>query len=365
MGGTAVAQSESEEAEYLDLFVSGSEGYHTFRIPSLVLTPNGTVLAFIEGRRAGSSDTGDIDLLMRRSEDGGATWKATSLVWDDGPNVCGNPTAVVDEDTGRIWLFMTWNLGEDGEREIIERRAKDTRRVFLTFSDDDGNTWDPPRDITNQVKNPEWGWYATGPGVGVQIKHGSNRGRLVIPCDHSYMGVDGKYEYGSHAIFSDDHGETWEIGGVISPKMNECQVVELEKEPGSLLMNMRSYHGNSLRALSVSEDGGESWSYPVDALDLIDPVCQAAMIRFSWSDGPMGNILLFSNPASTTRDNMTVKISKDEGRSWSTIKRLHEGPAAYSSLAILPDGKVLCLFERGMNNPYEKVTLASFYLDDK
>jgi sialidase-1 len=357
------AAAQTENLEFQDLFVSGAEGYHTFRIPSLVVTPTGTVLAFVEGRRAGSGDSGDIDLLLRRSEDGGHSWKATSLVWEDGANVCGNPTAVVDEETGRIWLLMTWNLGTDTERAIIENRGEDTRRVFVTFSDDDGRTWDVPRDITRQAKKPEWGWYATGPGMGIQLKQGPFKGRLVIPCDHSYLDEEGSYEYGSHIIFSDDHGETWEIGGAITPKMNECQVVELESTPGAMLMNMRSYFGNNLRAHAESIDGGKSWSEPVEVKDLLEPVCQAALIRYSWSEDPEGNVILFSNPASTSRDNLTVKMSKDEGRSWSVVETLEEGPSAYSALAVLPGGKVLCLFERGMNNPYEKVTLATFYLD--
>ncbi len=357
------ALAQAVDLAFQDLFVSGTEGYHTFRIPSLLVTPKGTVLAFVEGRRAGQGDTGDIDLLLRRSEDGGNTWKATSLVWEDGANVCGNPTAVVDEETGRIWLLLTWNLGTDTERAIIENRGKDTRRVFVTFSDDDGRTWDIPRDITSQAKKPEWGWYATGPGMGIQLKNGPHKGRLVIPCDHSYMDDEGSYEYGSHIIFSDDNGQTWEIGGVIAPKMNECQVVELESIPGAMLMNMRSYYGNNLRAQAESIDGGNTWTKPFEVKDLIEPVCQAAILRYAWSDEPQGNLMLFSNPASTSRDNMTVKQSKDEGKTWSVVEILEEGPSAYSALAVLPGGKVLCLFERGMNNPYEKVTLATFYLE--
>lgn len=361
--GKPDAFGQVKDLEFQDLFVSGTEGYHTFRIPSLVVTKKGTVLAFIEGRKEGRGDSGNIDLLMRRSEDGGNSWKAISLVWEDGPNVCGNPTAVVDEESGRVWLLMTWNLGTDTERAIIENRGKDTRRVFLTFSDDDGLTWDAPRDITQQAKKPEWGWYATGPGMGIQLKDGPFKGRLVIPCDHSYLDEEGSYEYGSHVIYSDDNGQTWEIGGVIAPKMNECQVVEMEGTPGAMLMNMRSYRGKNLRAQSESIDGGRSWSEPVDVKDLLEPVCQAAIVRYSWSSDPDGSLILFSNPASTSRDNMTVKWSKDEGRSWSVLEVLEKGPSAYSALAVLPDGKVLCLFERGMNNYSEKVTLARFDLE--
>ncbi len=120
------------------VFVRGSEGYHTYRIPSLLVTPKGTLLAFCEGRRCGRGDSGDIDLLLKRSTDGGRTWSGQVVIWDDGGNTCGNPCPVVDRETGRIWLFMTWNLGKDRETEIIHHTSKDTRRAFVCYSDDDG-----------------------------------------------------------------------------------------------------------------------------------------------------------------------------------------------------------------------------------
>ncbi len=351
------------------LFVSGTGGYHTYRIPSLLVAKDGSLLFFVEGRKTGSGDTGDIDLLLRRSEDGGHSWSEPIVVWDDGENVCGNPSPVLDEETGEIHLLLTWNGGYDTEGDIIRKKSRDTRRVFVMKSSDHGITWSKPKDITQSTKNPEWGWYATGPGIGIQIKHGPYKGRLVIPSDHSYDDPAGQvrggpFEYGSHVIYSDDRGKTWKLGGIIRPKMNECQVVEMADGQGDLLMNMRSYFGKNRRALSVSQDGGRSWSDPEEASTLIEPVCQAALIRYSWPEDPTGDLVLFSNPASTKRENMTVKLSKDSGKTWVASKVLHAGPSAYSALAVLPNGEILCAYEKGVQHPYEEISLARLRLSD-
>ena len=192
--------------------VLGVLGSLLYRIPALVVTRTQTLLAFCEGRKNSRSDSGDIDLLLKRSTDGGKTWGETQVVWDDGPNTCGNPCPVLDETTGTIWLLLTHNPGDASEAQISEGNRGATRTVWLARSEDDGKMWTPPADITASVKSPAWGWYATGPGVGIQIQHGPHRGRLVIPCDHSSQSPDRgpAVEGGSHIIYSDDHGQTWE-----------------------------------------------------------------------------------------------------------------------------------------------------------
>lgn len=340
---------------------SGEGDYHTYRIPSVIRTMKGTLLAFCEGRKSGRGDAGNIDLLLKRSSDGGKTWSDEQVLWDDNGHTCGNPCPVVDETTGTVWLLLTHNLGTDHEADIIKKKSKSTRTVWVSHSTDDGEVWTAPRNITATTKEPSWGWYATGPGVGIQIKHGPHKGRLVIPCDHSYDDPNGRlqgggFEFGAHSIHSDDHGETWKLGGTIRPKTNECQVVELNDGKGTLLMNMRSYFGRKRRTHAISQDGGTTWSAPQDVPALIEPVCQGSIIRHRWkADGHPG-MLLFSNPASEKgRVNMTVRASFDDGKSWPVARVLHAGPAAYSCLVSLPNRDVGCLYEAGEKHAYESI----------
>lgn len=332
-----------------DIFVAGEHGYHTFRIPALVATKQGTVLAFCEGRKHGGNDSGDIDVVLRRSADGGRTWGPIQVIADDGPNTFGNPCAVVDRDTGTIWLLLTHNLGQDRESEMINQTGQGTRSVLVTYSRDEGLTWAPVKDVTEQVKRPDWTWYATGPGVGIQLRSG----RLVIPCDHIEAGTK---RYYSHVIYSGDHGKTWRIGGRAGPQVNECQVVE--RSDRTLLLNMRSYAGKQCRAIATSGDGGLTWSDVALAPELVDPVCQASVIRSEARTRTP--LLLFSNPASARREKMTVRVSVDEGLTWPVAQELHTGPSAYSCLSPLSDGSFACLYERGEKSPYEKITFASF-----
>jgi sialidase-1 len=333
------------EPEQIDVYASGSEGYHTYRIPSVIVTKKGTVLAFCEGRKKGGGDAGEIDLLLRRSTDGGRTFSPQQVVWDDEKNTCGNPCPVVDASTGTIFLLMTHNLGTDRESDIIAKKARGTRTVWLSQSTDDGQTWSAPRELSGDVKLPDWTWYATGPGAGIQLRSG----RLVVPCDH----IESPSKlYFSHMIYSDDHGETWRLGGSAGPATNECEVVE--RRDGSLLLNMRNYDRRfHSRAIATSTDGGLTWSEVSRDLALVEPICQASIRRVELPGSPGKPLTVFSNPADAgKRQRMTLRISNDDGATWPRSKVLWEGPAAYSCLAALPDGTVLCLYERGSANPY-------------
>jgi sialidase-1 len=341
------------EPGHLDfIFRSGSEGYECFRIPALVTTPTGALLAFAEGRRNGCSDTGDIDLVMKRSEDQGRTWSDLVVIRDDGPTVCGNPAPVVDRETGTIHLLSTWNLGEDHEREIIDGTSKDTRRVFVMRSEDDGITWSAPEEITQAVKKKNWTWYATGPCHGIQVKQGPFAGRLIIPCDH----IEARTKmYFSHIIYSDDHGNTWELGGTTpQDQVNECTVAELGN--GRLMLNMRNYdRSQECRKISFSGDGGITWSDIVSDTALIEPICQASLLGILKNEDNRV-YLYFTNPAHrSNRENMTLKISDDEGQTWETLAILYRGPSAYSDLVELPNGNLGCLFEAGNESPYEGI----------
>ncbi|MCX8157062.1 MAG: glycoside hydrolase [Verrucomicrobiae bacterium] len=342
------------------VFTSGQDGYHTYRIPSLVVAANGDLLAFAEGRRQGASDAGDIDLVLKRSRDGGRTWSTTQVVWDDSTHTCGNPCPVLERQTGRLYLLMTWNRGEDREAQIINQTSKDTRRVFVTHSDDHGLTWAAPREITPQVKPTNWTWFATGPGAGIQLEKGPARGRLVIPCDHIEAGTK---QYYSHIIYSDDRGQNWKLGGrTPQPNVNECEVAELSD--GRLLLNMRNYNRSQpTRQIAFSSDGGLTWTGQQHAPELIEPICQASLRRLSWPQGETPGVLLFSNPASTNRrERLTVRASEDDGRSWPWARVVDDRPAAYSCLAALPDGSGALLYEAGDKNPYQAIFFARFRL---
>jgi sialidase-1 len=264
---------------------------------------------------------------------------------------------VIDRSTGTIWMPLTRNRGDEPESQIMKGTTTEPRTVWLTKSTDDGVTWSEPVNISETTRKPHWRWYATGPGVGIQLK----TGRMVIPCDHSDHSDAKKHPYGSHVIYSDDAGASWKLGGVITDKVNECQVVELAD--GSLMMNMRCYAGKNRRAISTSKDGGLTWSEPTLDEALIEPVCQASFLRYTLADTHGRNRLLFSNPASTARVNMTVRLSYDEGKTWPVARTINPGPSAYSCLTVLPGLTIGCLYERGDRHPYEKITFARLTLD--
>ncbi|WCJ59807.1 sialidase family protein [Fontisphaera persica] len=350
------AEAASTPLLRVPVFTSGQDGYHTYRIPALLRAANGDLLALAEGRRHGAGDAGDIDLVLKRSADGGRTWSSLQVVWDDSTNTCGNPCPVVERETGRIVLLMTWNRGEDRESQIINQTSKDTRRVFVTHSDDHGRTWSPPREITAQVKPTNWTWFATGPGAGIQLEKGVHRGRLVIPCDHIEAGAK---RYYSHVIYSDDRGQIWKLGGrTPQPAVNECEVAELSD--GRLMLNMRNYNrANPTRQVAFSADGGLTWTDQRHVPELIEPICQASLRRIAWPEGQNPGALLFSNPASTNRrERLTVRLSEDDGRTWPRAQVVDPRPAAYSCLAAISPTEAAVLYEAGEKNPYEAIWLA-------
>lgn len=340
------------------IFRKGDYGYDTFRIPALLKTGSGSVLAFAEARKYSKSDTGDIDLVVRRSDDGGRSWSDMQVVWDDAENTCGNPAPVLDEESGKIILVTTWNKGTDPEADIHAKTSEDTRRVFVMTSDDDGRTWSAPREITAQAKKPEWTWYATGPCHGLQIRSGEHKGRIVIPCNHGVFKNGKAAGTLSHVIYSDDLGENWKIGGIASTG-NESTIAELED--GTLMLNMRVWKNKSVqrtdfdRDVAWSRDGGESFCRESTASGLAEPRCNASMINW-YKDGKPTSVLLFSNPDhAKKRVNMTLKQSNDNGQTWSPVYRFDGAKAAYSDLAVFDDGDVGILYECGMKSPYEKI----------
>jgi sialidase-1 len=347
----AAPRPSVEEPRFTEVYQAGEAGYHTFRIPSLIAARNGTLLAFAEARREGAADAGDIDLVVKRSRDGGRTWSAPQVVGDNGPNTFGNPCPVLDRTTGTIWLATTQNRGLDRERDIIAGTSLGTRTVWVLKSADDGDTWSAPVEITTSVKRDGWTWYATGPGVGMQTK----AGRLVIPANHAEAGTA---VHRSHIVYSDDGGAHWTLGASAGAGTNESQIVELAD--GRLLLNMRNHppKPENFRLVATSADGGRTLSEATADRALIEPPAQASLIAVRDEAAADRQRLIFANPASTKRERLTVRVSEDDGRTWPVARVVHEGPAAYSSLAALADGAIALLFERGDRTPYERITFA-------
>ena len=296
-----------------DVFVSGQDNYHTYRIPSLVVAANGDLLLFAEGRKFGSSDHDWNDIVMKRSRDGGGTWGAMTVVYGESTPAkhvtIGNPAPVVlHSEPGTIVLVA----------------CRENKAVLSLRSTDNGATWPAnATDVSAQAMGAGWSWIATGPPAGQQLESG----RLLIAADH-YLG--GGSDWGSHAMFSDDGGASWSLSNdMVGPGGgNECQAARAPN--GSLIMNQRTKLG--FRQFSWSDDNGTSWSAPItspmDKLKYAGGGCEGSTIAL-----PGSGVLAFSTPYSTKgRENMTVLTSTDSGATWTPKLNVDPGPSAYSSM---------------------------------
>lgn len=332
--------SVAEEPLFVEypLFEASAWGYHTYRIPSLTVTNQGTILAICEGRTNSARDHGDIDLILKRSTDGGKNWSKPNIIADDGEHTIGNPCPVVDRATGTIWLPF----------------SRDNQSVLLTHSTDDGRTWSKPVDITKDVLDPSWHWVGPGPGHGIQLRSG----RLLIPA---WAGVEKDVPFGatqlSYVFYSDDAGKTWQLGGAADRDLSdECEVVELAD--GTIYMNARSRQAKRRRAFAASKDGGETWSSVQFDDRLPEPSCQGSIVRIP-ANGH-GAIALASPANPQSRDTMTVRLSFDECETWPISRVVCAGSAAYSDLAVNRSGDVLLLYEA---KGYQQITLARFNVE--
>ena len=338
------------------LFVGGTDGYAKYRIPSLLVAANGDILAFCEGRRDGPSDSGQIELVCKRSSDHGATWSAQRVIVTEPEMTCGNPCPVLVRETGEIVMALTKNRA-DGPESMI-RQGQAPRTAWTMRSADHGRSWSAPEEITAQVKCSSWQWYATGPGHGLQLASG----RLVIPCDHSVMKVADKARGGSHLIYSDDQGRTWHIGAILSLPGNESCV--LQCDDGSLYLNCRTNATIGVRTWGRSYDDGLSFLEEGLHEELIEPRrynggCQASLLQVPAPTG-QGTWMLFCNPATdeAVRRRLAIRVSTDQGRTWDGGIVVHEGPAGYSDLALTGDGSLLCLYEQGDDYYHDRIALA-------
>lgn len=333
-----------------DVFLRGKDGYHTYRIPTMVVTSKGTVLLFCEGRKNSRRDGGDIDMLLKRSEDGGRTWSKQMVLLDEGPGRVGNSCAIVERDTDIVHLLFTRGGGQC---------------FFHTKSTDEGKTWsklvassDVPAEKEYRKTNFLKGFGGSPVYIGAGPVHGIQLagGRLIAP---SYVGrtVDSKRVGNCTTIYSDDGGKTWAPGGLVPNELAGGECTMVVRSDGSFMMNMRT--GSGYRAISTSSDGGVTWSKAVLDKNLPEPGCQASIIRLNKKE------ILFLNPASHwkggfnlwARRKMTLRLSQDDGRTWPYARMLNEGLAGYSDMAVTRDGKVLCVFENGTNDYCENITV--------
>ncbi len=364
LGGRLAAS----EPDVTDVFVPKSDGFKSIRIPSLVVSPKGTLLAFAEGRAA-NADQAKNELVLKRSADGGRTWGPLAVVADGGERSLNNPCTVVERENGLVLLmYQAYPAGVPERSDKIQTGFDCDLivRNYVVTSADDGATWSPPRDITRQTKRPEKvTTMAVGPGIGIQLRHGPHAGRLLFPFNEGPYG-----QWNIYAVFSDDKGQSWTMGDIAPGGMvdapggrkasdvNEVQFVELKD--GSIRANARRWAGTPFRKTCVSKDGGLTWSKVEEAPELRDPSCMGSIFRYTEpADGGKSRIL-YSGPQSTRRENGTVFVSYDEGATWPVKRVLGAGPFAYSVLAKLPDGAIGCLYEA---DRMKRIVFARFTLD--
>jgi sialidase-1 len=340
-------------------FRAGREGYASFRIPAVVATRTGTLLAFCEGRVGSANDHGHIDIVLKRSADGGRTWGPLQVVANNGADLAGNP-APVTLDTGRVLLVHVRSAATASEDALLRGKVKaaDGRRVWVQHSDDDGLTWSAPQEITAQVKKAGWRWYATTPGHGLQL----GSGRVVVPGNHTLPpsgtdnGTEAKYNSG-HCLLSDDRGATWYLGYVdenTNGYVNANETTAAELPDGRVYFNTRNDSpspGN--RADAHSLDGGRTLVKPFrPQAGLVTPVVQGSLLQLRDPD-----LLLYSGPADPEfRALMTVRASADGGTTWRPVHTVDGLPAAYSDLVRVDTTTVGLLYETGDFGAYETIT---------
>lgn len=360
--------------EETTVFQKGENGYQCFRIPAIVKAPDGHLLAFAEGRKKDCNDFGDIDILMRISSDNGQTWGPLQIVADNGESLAGNPAPVFDL-TDRAFrsgrLFLLYNTSTVSENNI--RKGQGIREVWYKTSTDNGTTWSEGVNITTQVNRPnkpevnpaytfseDWRWYANTPGHALQLRKGRNKGRIFVAANHTAGPLQPQFREGrAHGFYSDDHGKTWKLTPDVDyASSNESTAAETSD--GNLLMNSRNQSGDAKnRLLSFSKTGGASWEPVRIATDLPDPVCQGSMLDYQPRRGK--RVLLFSNlnhPKS--RENLTVRVSTDDGKSWSAGQVIYSGPSAYSDLVIQQDNNIGVLYEK---DKYARIVYHRFSYD--
>ncbi|HEY6954928.1 MAG TPA: sialidase family protein [Flavisolibacter sp.] len=358
------------------VFISGNDGYKTFRIPAIISSPNGDLLAFCEGRVNGAGDFGHVNIVMKRSSDNGKSWGTLQVIAENGALQAGNAAPVVDltdpaYPKGRIFLF--YNTGNNQESEV--RKGNGLREVWYKTSTDNGQTWSEAVNITTQVHRPkqpqvnasynfseDWRGYANTPGHAMQFQSGIHKGRIFVAANHSAGAPQKQFtDYEAHGFYTDDHGKSFHIGATVDvPGSNESMATELSA--GKLMMNSRNQKGDiRARIVSISSDGGATWDTSYFDQTLIDPVNQGSILTIGKKHGK--NVIAFCNAADANRrDNLTLRISYDDGKTWtkSFVVDKSEGNTkgdftAYSDLVKMGKSKIGILYER---NGYKEIVFS-------
>jgi sialidase-1 len=351
------------ELEKVELFQAGQDGYSIFRIPGLVVTPKGTIIAYCEARKT-TSDWGEIDILLRRSTDGGATWSPPARVADMPADAVRNAYAPKKVPSDRAITLNNPVAIADRSGAVHLLYCVEYARCFYRRSDDDGVTFSEPVEITGAFEPMraahDWKVIATGPGHGIQLRSG----RLLVPVWISLGTLNGHGDSRVATIYSDDGGKSWKAGEVLPASENfesPNETAAAELSDGRVMLNIRHpAKPPAFRGVTTGRSGIGEWEPVRFDEALPEPVCMASLL--SLGDGR----LLFSNPHNATsreRRNLTIKLSADDGASWPIARTLEPGPSAYSDLAVGADGTMYCLFERGEKKPYEKLTLARFNIE--
>lgn len=342
------------QARFVPVFMAGKDGYASYRIPAIIRSPDGSLLAFCEGRVHNAGDFGNIDIVMKTSRDKGQTWSPLQVIVDVSDLQAGNPAPVVDltdpaYPDGRIFLF--YNTGNNHEHEV--RKGNGQREVWYISSVDAGKTWSAPVNITSQVHQPKlWRSYANTPGHAMQFSEGRFKGRIFVAANHSVGDPQAGFtDYNAHGFYTDDHGRSFRLGATVTiPGSNESTAAQLSGD--RLMMNSRNQRGDiKSRIISISSDGGATWDTSYFNPQLPDPVNEGSLLAIPKKKGKM--MLAFSNAADTAqRNHLTLRISDNDGQSWKNAKLIYAGAdpnidyAAYSDLVLLGKNKLGILFEK-------------------
>ncbi len=353
-------------AQEVNVFVSGEDGYKSYRIPAIIKDKSGQLIAFAEGRVDHAGDFGNVDIVYKVSQDKGKTWGPLQVAVDNDNLQVGNPAPVADlldpvYPKGRLLLF--YNTGNNHEAEV--RKGNGLRECWYISSTDGGKTWSDPQNITTETHRPnqssinaqyrfkeDWRTYANTPGHALQFDSGKYKGRIYIPANHSEGNpkANGK-DYFAHSYYSDDHGKTFQIGASVKYEgSNETMAAQLSET--GLYMNSRNQQGNvKSRIVSYSNDGGATWDTTFYDRNLPDPVNQGSVL--SWRRKGKYILAVCNAATSDRRDNLTLRLSKDQGKTWYFNQVIAKAPkdvkgdyAAYSDMVLLSQNKVGVLFEK-------------------